>query len=143
MTTVISIVGTSHSGKTTLLAKVITLLKEKGFSVCVIKHSDQILTYKDVDHKGKDTYTFSEAGADEVWLTSPHLTYHIHPEETSLHAMIKASTADFIFTEGFKNADTKKIVIKKPGEHLYVKGEILCTIEGEYNAKDILEILIH
>lgn len=143
MTTVVSIVGTSHSGKTTLLKQLITLLKKKGFTVCVIKHSNQVLTYKDVDHEGKDTYTFSEAGADEVWLTSPQLTYYMQSEETSLHSMIKASKADFIFTEGFKKSDTKKIVVKTPGEHIAVKGDILCTIEGEYNAEDILELLIH
>ncbi len=141
--TTVSIVGNSHSGKTTLLKQLIILLKKKGFTVCVIKHSDQVLTYKDVDHEGKDTYTFSEAGADEVWLTSPQLTYHIHAKETPLQSMIKASKADFIFTEGFKSADTKKIVIKTPGEHIAVRGDILCTIEGEYNAEDILELLIH
>lgn len=140
---VVSIVGKSKRGKTTLLRQLIHLLKKRGYTVCVVKHSSQQLTYKDFDHEGKDTFTFSEAGADEVWLTSPQLTYHVTPEETDLDAIINSTNADFIFTEGFKKAETKKIVIKTPGEHINVTGEILFTIEGEYDLEEIVRVLIH
>ena len=118
MTRVLSIVGKSKRGKTTLLRQLISLLKERGYTVCVIKHSDKNLTYKDFDHKGKDTYAFSEAGADEIWLTSPSVTYHLTPGETFLCEMINTTKADFVFTEGFKQADTEKIVLKAQGKTL-------------------------
>ena len=140
---VLSIVGKSKRGKTTLLRQLISSLKKRGYTVCVVKHSSQKLSYRDFDHEGKDTYTFSEAGADEVWLTSPQLTYHVKPEEISLDTIINSTKADFIFTEGFKSANTKKIVITNPGEHITVTGEILFTIEGEYNLEEIVEVLIY
>ncbi len=145
MTKVFSVVGTSKSGKTKLLTQLIPLLKEKGYTVCVIKHSHQRLIYADFDHEGKDTFTFSEAGADEVWLTSPQLTYNVKNWETPLTEIIEKSKADFIFVEGFKEAPTKKIVIKKKAEdiNVNVKGEVLITIEGEYDLQKVLDILIH
>ncbi len=143
MTRIFSIVGTSKRGKTRLLNQLIVLLKKRGYTICVIKHSDHVLTYKDVDHEGKDTFTFSEAGADEVYLVSPQFTYHVKSEETSLEEIIKTSKADFILVEGFKKSKTKKIVIKTPQEEIAVKGEVIYTIEGEYDPEEIVSLLIH
>jgi molybdopterin-guanine dinucleotide biosynthesis protein B len=143
MSEIFSVVGKSKRGKTTLLKQVISLLKERGHTVCVIKHSRHVLTYRDFDHEGKDTFCFSEAGADEVWLTSPSLTYTVKNEGMTLEEIISTCQTDFIFTEGFKTADTKKIVLKEPGESIEVSGEILAVIEGEYNLEDILELIIH
>lgn len=143
MTRVLSIVGKSKRGKTTLLKQLISLLKERGYTVCVIKHSSKRLTYKDFDHKGKDTFVLSEAGADEIWLTSPSVTYHLTPGETSLREMISSTKADFIFTEGYKQADTEKIVLKAQGEDIAVKGKILAVLEGEYDPEDVLKLLIY
>jgi molybdopterin-guanine dinucleotide biosynthesis protein B len=140
---VISIVGRSKRGKTTFLKSIIPLLKKKGYTICVIKHSTKVLTHTDFDREGKDTYHFSEAGADEVWLASPCTTYHLQNKEVPLTTMITMSPADFIFTEGFKKADTPKIVIKTPGEHIDVSGDILLTIEGDYNPEKIVDMLIH
>lgn len=139
---IVSIVGKSKRGKTTLLNQLIVSLKKRGYTICVVKHSDQLLSFKDFDHEGKDTYTFSQAGADEVWLTSPQLTYYVTSEEMALSQIIKNVKADIIFTEGFKKAPTKKIVIKEPGESIEVNGEIILTIEGEYNLEEIVEFLI-
>jgi molybdopterin-guanine dinucleotide biosynthesis protein B len=143
MKKVLSIVGTSHRGKTTLLTALIPLLKERGYSVCVIKHSASSLTFTDFDHRGKDTYSFSQAGAHEVWLTSPHFTYHICGQERSLADMIERSSADIVLVEGFKQSPYEKILLKKPDEEVNVKGNILLTIEGSYNIEEILELIIH
>ena len=140
---VVSIVGKSKRGKTTLLKQLIRLLKKRGYTICVIKHSDQHLSFKDFDHEGKDTYILSESGADEVWFTSPSITYHTTKKETALNDMVSTSKADIIFTEGFKHAPTKKIIIKNPGEDITVEGEIITIIEGEYDPEHILELLIH
>lgn len=143
MTTIISVVGTSRSGKTTFLKQIIPLLKERGYTVCVVKHSHKSLSSSDVDKKGKDTYSFSEAGADEVWLTSPQFTFRLTNTETPLREIAERTHTDFVFTEGFKDALTPKVVIKKKGEDIHVNGEVLLTIEGEYNPEEILELLLH
>ena len=143
MTKVFSVVGTSKRGKTTLINQLTKILRKKGYTICVVKHTNHHLTYKDFDHEGKDTFTYAESGADEVWLTSPLFTYHAKPAETALEEIIALSKADFILTEGFKNAETKKIVIKSPEETIVVKGEVIYIIEGEYNPEEIADILIH
>ncbi|MBU7013857.1 MAG: molybdopterin-guanine dinucleotide biosynthesis protein B [Theionarchaea archaeon] len=143
MTIVVSIVGTSKSGKTLLLSRIIPLLKDRGYTVCVIKHAGHLLSFRDFDHKGKDTFTFSEAGADEVWLTSPGLTYHLTHEEFALEEILASSRADIILVEGFKSVPTKKIVITTPGESLSVSGTVLATVDGEYIPEDIVEKIIH
>jgi sulfur carrier protein ThiS adenylyltransferase len=65
---VIAVVGPSGSGKTTLLARLIPELRSRGLKVGVIKH-----THKDValDTEGKDTWTFTEAGAGTVGIITP------------------------------------------------------------------------
>ncbi len=143
MTKVVSVVGSSKRGKTTLLRQLTVQLRKRGYTVCVVKHSQKRLTYQDFDRKGKNTYTFSEAGADEVWLTSPCLTYHVRKEEVTLEEILRAVKTDFVLTEGFKEAETKKIVMKEPGEEISVKGEILLTIEGEHNLEDIVNLIVH
>ncbi|MBU6998602.1 MAG: molybdopterin-guanine dinucleotide biosynthesis protein B [Theionarchaea archaeon] len=143
MSIVVSVVGNSKSGKTTLLSRIIPLLKKRGYTVCVIKHSGHLLSHTDFDHEGKDTFTFSQAGADEVWLTSSGLTYHLISEERSLERMVASSQADVILVEGFKSAPTKKIVLITPGEPIDIAGTILEIVQGEYNPEDIVEKIIH
>ena len=68
MVPVVSFVGRSNSGKTTLLEKVIRALKLRGYRVAVIKHSHHDF---DLDQTGKDTWRFAQAGSDAVVISSP------------------------------------------------------------------------
>ncbi len=52
ITPIVSVVGNSNSGKTTLLEKVVGELKSKGCRVVVIKHTPHGF---DIDQPGKDT----------------------------------------------------------------------------------------
>ena len=65
---IVAVVGPSGSGKTTLLARLVPELRSRGLKVGVIKH-----THKDValDTEGKDTWTFTEAGAGTVGIVTP------------------------------------------------------------------------
>ena len=60
MSLVVSIVGRSKVGKTTLLEKVIALLAAQGIRVAVIKHHHGDF---EMDVPGKDTYRHKQAGA--------------------------------------------------------------------------------
>src|SRR6266496_1541062 len=65
---VVSFAAKSGTGKTTLLEKVITLLKERGYRVGAIKHDAHRF---DIDYPGKDSHRFSAAGADTMLICSP------------------------------------------------------------------------
>ncbi len=68
MLTIIAIVGRSDSGKTTLITKLLPELKRRGLRVGVAKHCPHGF---DLDRPGKDSWNFSQAGADGIFLISP------------------------------------------------------------------------
>jgi molybdopterin-guanine dinucleotide biosynthesis protein MobB len=67
MKPIVSIVGRTNSGKTTLIEKLIPELKKRGYKVGVIKHTKHQF---EIDHPGKDTWRMTKAGADTVVIVS-------------------------------------------------------------------------
>ena len=69
---IISVVGYSNSGKTTLIEFLIHALKSRGHRVGTIKkiHCENY----EIDKEGKDTYRHKVAGADIVTGYSPNST---------------------------------------------------------------------
>ena len=65
MPPVISIVGKSESGKTTLIERLIPELKRRGYRIGIVKHAHRGF---DMDRKGKDSYRHRQAGALEQLL---------------------------------------------------------------------------
>jgi molybdopterin-guanine dinucleotide biosynthesis protein B len=64
---VLGFVAPSGTGKTTLLSKLIPLLRDRGLRVAVIKHSHHNV---DIDKPGKDTYILRQAGANQTLIAS-------------------------------------------------------------------------
>jgi len=121
MRPIISVVGKSDSGKTTLLEKLITELKRRGYKVAIIKHTVEDI---ELDKQGKDTWRFSQSGSDVVAISSGHklaimkkLERDFSPQELSRFI---AWDYDLILTEGFKQSGTIKIEVhrKEQGEGL-------------------------
>ena len=121
MRPIISIVGKSDSGKTTLLESLIVALKQRGYKVAVIKHAVEDI---ELDKQGKDTWRFSQSGSDVVAISSGHklalmkkLERDFSPQELSRFI---AWDYDLILTEGFKQSGTVKIEVhrKEQGEGL-------------------------
>ncbi len=114
-TPVISFVGRSGCGKTTIMEKIIPELKQRGFKVGVIKHHAH--NSFEIDNPGKDTWRHTRAGANTVAMISPKRTFlhQITEEELSLADIVDLmEDNDFIFTEGFSWENTMKIgVIRK------------------------------
>jgi molybdopterin-guanine dinucleotide biosynthesis protein MobB len=108
----------SGTGKTTLLCKLIPLLKDKGIRVGVIKHSHHHI---EIDNPKKDSYKLRHSGAMQMVVTSPKRTAIIieHPdkaEEPSLEETLEnihATELDLILVEGFKQADLPKIELHR------------------------------
>jgi len=115
---VLSIVGKSDAGKTTLLLNVLPELKKRGYKVAAVKHCPHGF---DLDVEGKDSWKFSAAGADGIFLTSPHqIAVMKKMEDISppVKELIDRFFYDFdlVLIEGLKGDPTvKKIEILRKG----------------------------
>ncbi len=105
----------SNSGKTTLIEKVVKILKARGLRVAVIKHASAGF---DLDRPGKDSWRFQQAGADSVVLAGPGkmavmrtLDHEPFPEELER----AAGDADIIIHEGFKQNAQNMIEVFRDG----------------------------
>jgi len=122
---VISFVGKSDSGKTTLLEKVIKELKNRGIKLAIIKHDAHQF---EIDHQGKDTWRHAQAGADIVAISSPGKVAIIEKRQTELtldEVISRISGVDIIITEGYKRENKPKIEVFRSAAHR----EMLCQPE--------------
>ena len=61
---IVSVVGRSGAGRTTLLEKLIPELKQRGYRVATIKHHAH--PGFEIDQPGKDTWRHANAGSEQV-----------------------------------------------------------------------------
>jgi len=131
MQPIISIVGKSNSGKTTLLENLIIELKQRGYKVAVIKHADNIL---ELDTVNKDSWRLSQAGSELSMISSAqklaifkNITPDFSPEELS-HFIYW--DYDLLLTEGFKTSNYPKIEVhrKEQGSDLVSPPEQLVAV---------------
>ena len=94
----------SGTGKTTLMTRIIRILKEQGLTVAVIKHDVHGI---DACEEGKDSGRFRKAGADCVALIGPEACSD--PEASLYDALERLSGADIILVEGFKHAKIPRV----------------------------------
>jgi molybdopterin-guanine dinucleotide biosynthesis protein MobB len=109
-------VGWSDSGKTTLVTSLIHSLSATGLEIGAVKHHHKNF---DIDHKGKDSWRFSAAGARKTVITSPQQTALIErtAKQRSLQELAAAylGDLDLVLVEGFKLAAIPKIEVQRPG----------------------------
>ncbi|MBN2287611.1 MAG: molybdopterin-guanine dinucleotide biosynthesis protein B [Tissierellales bacterium] len=131
MTASVAFVGKSNSGKTTLIIKLITRLKQQGYRVGTIKHHNHESHF---DQKGKDTYEHYEAGAERVIISSPsgYGVFSRVKNEMSLSSLIELNQdMDLVIIEGYKNTDGHKIEIVRTArsqEMICKEDEIIALI---------------
>ncbi len=114
----------SGTGKTTLLKQLIPYLKERGYTLAVIKHAHHEF---DVDQAGKDSYELRKAGAQQMLISSSrryalmheHLEGHEEPRLNELISRLDQTSVNLILVEGFKHEPFPKIelhrtILKKP-----------------------------
>lgn len=112
---VFGITGWKNSGKTTLVARLVTELRGRGLRVGVVKHAHHAF---DIDHPGRDSYTIREAGANEVAVVSARRWALIHelrdaePEPTLEDMLPRLAGNDIVLVEGFKAAGHPKLEIR-------------------------------
>jgi len=112
MAAVVSFVGTSGTGKTTLIEGSVRELKKRGYRVAVIKHAHHGF---EMDKPGKDTWRFAQAGSDMVLVSSPDRIAIIErvSEELWLPQLLTmvSDKVDIVLVEGYKWASKVKIEV--------------------------------
>lgn len=128
----LSVVGVSNSGKSTLLVKLIKALKDRGYQVGIIKHSCGF----EVDQPGKDSWSYREVGARPVVLAGPTQMISFNSWETELTPEEIAQAfkgVDLVLTEGYKVGKRPKIEIfrQQNSQDLICKPEELLAVVSD------------
>ncbi len=110
---ILSFVGRSNSGKTTLIERLIPELVRNGYKVATVKHAGHGF---DLDTEGKDSWRHKLAGASAVVVMSKSslamfadVSDHMKVEEVRDRYL--DSTYDLIIAEGWRGEDYPKIVV--------------------------------
>jgi len=128
MIPIISIVGKSDSGKTTLLEKFLPELVRRGYRIATVKHDVHGF---EVDREGKDSWRHKQSGAHTVVISSPHKVAVIRDVEKDMtldeirERFIQ--DVDLLLSEGYKREVHPKIEIFRKEKHT----ELLCTKEDK------------
>ena len=109
---VISVVGHSGAGKTTLVEKLIRELNSRGLKVATLKHAHHRV---ELDTPGKDSYRYKAAGAAMSMLLTKDALQIVadakdgrNPEELARRYM---NDVDIVLAEGFSHAPGAKIEV--------------------------------
>ncbi len=115
---VLGIAAYSGTGKTTLLAKVIPLLRDHGLKLGLLKHAHHAF---EPDTPGKDSHRLREAGAERVLVASARHWAMFADEDQGAEPLLEpalrrlaAEGLDLILVEGFKHADMPKLELHRP-----------------------------
>jgi len=135
MIPIVSIVGKSNSGKTTLIEKLVAELTRRGWRVATIKHNRHGF---DVDHEGKDSWRHKQAGAVATVLASPVRIAVIEDARRDYSLAEVADRyirdADIILAEGYKVNPHPKIEVFRSEmrrERLCGPGDNLIAVAGD------------
>ena len=121
MPPIVSIVGRSESGKTTLIEKLIPMLTRHSYRIGTIKHTHHAV---DTDRFGKDSARHRTAGAETVMLASPgRIAMFKATASETLDGLIRYfEDVDLLITEGYKRENKPKIEVLRAA----VGSELLC-----------------
>lgn len=122
---ILGFVGFSGTGKTTLLLKILPLLKARGVRVGMIKHAHHQF---EIDHPEKDSYRLrKEGGVSQMlvasrqrWVLMTETGEFDEPYLDALLPQLDQSLLDLILVEGFKHEVFPKLEVHRPslGQHL-------------------------
>jgi len=119
----------SGTGKTSLLVKLLPLMKLQGLRVAMIKQTHHDF---EIDKPGKDSFELRKAGADQVVLSSERrcavITEYSEQRAPDLPALIDQldlDNIDLVMVEGFKHLPFAKIELHRPslGKELIFPGD--------------------
>ncbi|GGM59979.1 molybdopterin-guanine dinucleotide biosynthesis protein MobB [Halarchaeum rubridurum] len=127
---VVSIVGESDAGKTTLVERLVAALERAGATVGTVKGIHHAV---ELDDPGKDTHRHRSAGAARVVGVTPDLTASFRPvgkADGGPDAALDRALAEFgddvdvVLVEGFSGSALPKVVVGDPGASDYAGPEL-------------------
>ena len=114
---VLGFCAASGTGKTTLLRKLLPLLRARGMRVGVVKHTHHAF---EVDRPGKDSYELRKAGACEMliasgkrWALMADTEMQGDPELGALLKRVDRDNLDLVLVEGFRHEPIPKIELHR------------------------------
>lgn len=110
----VTVIGRSRSGKTTLIEQLIRELRGRGYRIGTIKHHSH--PGFDFDVAGKDSWRFAQAGSDFVVIASPDklASYRNLESELSLDEITsEIRGVDIVLVEGYRNSGKPTIEIAR------------------------------
>jgi molybdopterin-guanine dinucleotide biosynthesis protein B len=149
---VLAVIGTSGSGKTTIIEFIVKQLSERGLRVGTVKHVHH--HGFTLDTEGKDTWRHSKAGARVVVCVSPgeiaKIQRRASPPDDDLEKVlssVREDDLDILVLEGFRseisrNEKIHKIVVAKDEESLrkvmeQVRGPVLAISGPVANREEL------
>ncbi len=105
----------SNSGKTTLIEKIVPILRRQGVRIAVIKHASAGF---DLDKPGKDSWRLKRAGAATVVLIGPEqmaVMKEIEGEPAPKELEQWTADADIVIQEGFRQQALNRIEVFRYG----------------------------
>jgi len=114
MPPIVSIIGKSEAGKTTLVEKLVRELKSRGYRVATIKDAPQGMSFNEPD---KDSWRHIQAGSEATAVSTPDKIVLIKPVTQAITldeiAHLLGEDYDIILTEGFKHGSAPKIEVHR------------------------------
>jgi len=126
--------GPSNSGKTTLIVKVAEALKEK-YSLAIVKHdpSDKAV----FDKEGKDSWKFSQTGAEVVVASSSRTTFLSQKQKDIEEIIEMIGNFDIMLVEGLKTLPLPRLsVFRNKLDESYFPMSNALAIDDSINIKD-------
>lgn len=129
---IVSFIGRSNSGKTTLIERVIPELVKAGYRVATVKHAGHGF---DLDTEGKDSWRHKRAGASSVVIVSKgslalfaDVSEQLKVEE--VRDRFLDGSYDLIIAEGWKSEGYQKIIVVRDqlGEISYSSDGLLAVV---------------
>ena len=146
MPPIVSIVGKSKSGKTTLIEKLIRELKSRGYRVGTIKHTPQGMTFDEPD---KDSWRHIQAGSEATVISSLDKVVLIKPVTPALTldeiAHFIGEDCDIILAEGFKQDNAPKIEVhrREVGPPLSAVRKLIAIVTDEPLETETRQFSLH
>jgi molybdopterin molybdotransferase len=141
---VVSIVGKSQSGKTVLMEQLVAEFKRRGYKVAALKHGRGGM---EIDHPGKDSWRYAQAGSDAVLVSSPGKLAYIKnlDHELNIEEIMSIIDAEFdiVIVEGFGKSKTPKIEVHRKAlgdDLLFSPREIAAIVTDELLGTNITQL---
>jgi molybdopterin-guanine dinucleotide biosynthesis adapter protein len=133
---VIAFSGPSNSGKTTAIVKVSSILQDRGFKVCIIKHDPKDKAM--FDREGKDSFKFFQTGAN-VAVVSPNKTTIFKKGTSSIDELISIfDDFDYLLVEGLKTLELPRVsIFRNTLDESYFKVSNALAVDETIDRKEI------